>query len=57
MGKIDSSEDSSELRFLLVENYNYVGCSWLASAGQGISGLKNQRDLYWSFSLSFDVGR
>ncbi|KAL7267963.1 Carbon-nitrogen hydrolase [Rhizina undulata] len=28
-GEIDSSEDLSELRFLLVENYNYIDCSCL----------------------------
>lgn len=46
MGKIDSGEDSSELRFLLVENYNYVDCSWSASAGQGIFG-KMFRNLFF----------
>ena len=29
-GDTSSSEDSSELLFLLVENYNYIDCSSLA---------------------------
>ena len=54
MGFTHISEDSSEIAFLLVENYNHDH-SRLASAGLGIFGTKHLlvRDLFYCFSLRF----